>query len=90
MGLKTTNYSVRDYGIILPQAYARVSSIFVDIDGVVTATFEIQQSREDIGLKNSFNKIYFECEIDKDQPLYKQVYEKAKDELFSDWKDDII
>lgn len=90
MGLKTTNYNVKDYGITLPQAYARVSNIFVNIDGIVSATFEIQQSREDIGFKSSLDRIYFECEIDKEQPLYKQVYEKAKNELFFDWEDDII
>lgn len=31
-----------------------------------------------------------ELDIDKDLPIYKQVYEYAKTVLFTDWEDDIV
>lgn len=34
--------------------------------------------------------VLFSCDIDKDLPLHKQVYEKAKEKRFKDWEDDIV
>ena len=90
MGFKTTNYEANAYGITVPEAYARVTRINVDVAGKVDAMFEIQQSREDIGSKKAFELIPFRCEINKELPLHRQVYEKAKTEFFKDWKDDIV
>ena len=90
MGLKTTNYTIEEYGITVPQAYARISDVHIAIDGKCTATFEVQQTRNDIGEKRALDRVYFDCEIDKEQPIYKQVYENAKAEIFTDWEDDIV
>ena len=90
MGLKTNNYEVRDYGINLEEAYAQLASVNVNLNGKANCVFEVQQSREDIGAKQSLENIFFTCEIDKDLPIHKQVYEKAKEELFTGWEDDIV
>ena len=45
MGLKTTNYQVKDLGIVLPNAYALLRDIKVNNDWV-TALFVIQSDRE--------------------------------------------
>lgn len=45
MGLKTTNYTVKDLGITLPNAYALLKEIKVQNDWV-TAIFVIQSDRE--------------------------------------------
>ena len=92
MGLKTTNYEVKDFGITLPQAYARLSNISVDINGEAFGVFEIHQTREDSldTEKSAIQRETFNCTIDKDFPIHKQVYEKAKAQLFTDWEDDIV
>ena len=92
MGLKTTNYEVKNFGITLSQAYARLSNINVDINGDAFGVFEIHQTREDSldAAKSAIQREGFNCVIDKDLPLHKQVYEKAKEKLFIDWEDDIV
>lgn len=90
MGFKTTNYEAKAYGITVPEAYARITKIVVDVDGKANAGFEIQQSRESVGTKAALALVPFRCEIDKEQPLHKQVYEKAKEGYFKDWEDDIV
>ena len=32
MGLKTTNYEVKNFGITIPEAYARLTNISIDIN----------------------------------------------------------
>lgn len=90
MGLKTTSYEVKDLGITVPTAYAQVTSLFVDKAGNAYADFSIQQKRDDIGTKEAFVKESISCTIDKTQPIYMQVYNKAKEEIFNDWEDDIV
>ena len=48
MGLKTTNYKVEDYNLVLPTAYAKITNIEISPDGDAFTTFAIQQTREDI------------------------------------------
>lgn len=90
MGFKTKNYEAKAYGITVPEAYARITKINVDVDGKADAMFEIQQNRENVGTKQSLALVPFRCEIDKEKPLHKQIYEKAKEEYFKDWEDDIV
>ena len=52
--------------------------------------FEIQKDRESIGKNRHLEMRPFTCNIDKDLPIHEQVYVAAKEELFSDWEDDII
>ena len=91
MGLKTTNYEAKEFGITLPTAYARLTRIGVDIDGEAYGTFEIHQNRDDIdNNKSPFERQFLNCKINKDLPIYSQMYQKAKEDLFIDWEDDIV
>ena len=90
MGLKTTNYTVNRYGITLENAYARLTDISTNMSGQAYGTIEVFQNRDDAEMKEPFEKFYVECMIDKDLPLHRQLYEKAKEVYFSDWKDDIV
>ena len=90
MGFKTTNYESKALGISVPEAYARLTRASVNIHGVASATFEIQQTREEVGTKKALALVPFSCDIDKELPLHKQIYEKAKEKRFKDWEDDIV
>ena len=90
MGLKTTNYEVKDFGITIPQAYARLTNVNINVDGKAFGIFEIHQTRESLAEANPLEKVYVDYIIDKDLPIYSQIYIQAKKELFPDWEDDII
>ena len=90
MGFIKTNYDIEKLGITLPEAYAQINRVSVNIDGSVSAIFSIQQKREDINNKRDIDTVHYRCKIDKDLPLHKQVYEKAKADIFSEWEDDIV
>ena len=41
--------------------------------------------------KPAIDMKHFSCAINKEEPIYEQVYTKAKEEgLFNGWEDDII
>ena len=90
MGLKTTDYEIRGLGITIPTAYAQVTSLFIDKDSVAQATFSIQQNREDVKEKIALARETFTCLVDKNEPIYTQVYNKAKVAIFNGWEDDIV
>lgn len=90
MGFIKTNHVIENLGITLPNAYAQISHLSVDINGNASVIFTIQQSREDVSSKDGIDNIVYRCAINKDLPTHKQVYEQAKVDLFSDWNDDII
>ena len=89
MGLKTTNYQIKEKGITIDTAYAKIDSIFVK-GNRATANFDIQQSREQTESLEALEIVSVSCIIDKETPLHKQMYVKAKEEVFKDWEDDII
>ena len=90
MGLKVTNYNLDKYGIVIDNAYAQLTNVMVDVNGTASCTFDIHKTREDVATKQPLERKNFSCEIDKDLPLHKQVYEKAKEELFPEWENDIV
>lgn len=90
MGLKTTNYTVKDFGIIVPEAYARLTNISINVKGEAFGTFEIHQTREDLIENSPLERIHVNYVIDKDLPIHNQIYVKAKEELFPGWEDDIV
>jgi hypothetical protein len=90
MGLKTTNYKVKDFGITLPEAYARLTNVTINVDGEAFGTFEIHQTRESLAEASSLERIHINYIIDKDLPIHNQLYIKAKEEIFTDWEDDIV
>lgn len=90
MGLKTTNYKVKNFGITLPEAYARLTNISIDLDGNALGIFEIHQNREDIVKSHPLERIHINSVIDKELPVHTQLYIKAKEINFIDWEDDIV
>lgn len=90
MGLKTINYKIKNLGITIPTAYARIASVHTSLDGRTSVVFEIQQNREDIGTKDALERKLLRILIDKKLSSYEQAYNKAKEELFADWEDDIV
>lgn len=90
MGFKTTNYESKALGLTVPKAYAKVMSVNINEDGFAYASFYIQQEREDIGNKAPLGIEHFNCKIDKELPIYSQIYKAAKGQLFIDWEDDIV
>lgn len=90
MGLKTTNYLVEEFDINLPNAYARLANVSIDVMGEAVGIFKIYQNREDSLTKSPIDSKVFRCEIDKEQLIHKQVYDKAKEVLFVNWEDDIV
>lgn len=90
MGLKKSNYEIEDLGITVPSAYAQITSISVNTESYAYATFTIQKNRDAIQDMSPYDMVMYECKIDKSLPLYEQVYQKAKEDIFSDWEDDIV
>lgn len=90
MGLKTTDYEVRGLGITVPTAYAQITQLLINKDNLAQATFSVQQNREDIKERTAFAKETFTCLVDKNEPIYTQVYNKAKVAIFNGWEDDIV
>lgn len=90
MGLKTTNYTVNNLGLTIPEAYARLITVFVDLQGHATGLLEVNQHREDIGVKRSLESYNIHCEVDKNLPIHRQIYNYAKENYLPNWDDDII
>lgn len=89
MGLKTTNYGIKKFGITIPEAYARLTNISIDLQGEAFGTFEIHQNREDITKAQALDRVHINTIINKEEPIYSQLYIKAKETIFIDWEDDI-
>lgn len=90
MGLKTTNYEVKELGITLPEAYAQIVELSVSSKSVATARFSISKSRADIPVLMPVNVELVTAIIDKDKPIYEQMYLAAKETIFANWQDDIV
>lgn len=90
MGLKTTNYEIKNLGITLDNAYARIYNVSIDSNGVARAIIAIQRTRE-----ASFNKTALENKalmqkVNKSEPIYTQLYNLAKEKYLKGWEDDIV
>lgn len=90
MGLKKFNYTVQTLNVVVPNAYAKLTDIFVDTNGNANGTMVIQRDRDSISSLQPFDIVEISCKVDKDLPIYKQLYDKAKETSFSDWEDDIV
>ena len=88
--IKKGEYTVKDLGIAVPNAYAKIGHVSINEAGFAHATFNIQQNREDAIQKNPLERISITATIDKTQPIYAQLYVIAKESEFADWEDDII
>lgn len=89
MGLKTTNYELSELGITIPDAYAQIEHLSVNIDGRCHANFKIQTTRDAMN-KESLDRVSVRFESDKSLPIYEQAYNYAKKNVFKNWEDDIV
>lgn len=90
MGLKTNDYNVIDINLTLPTAYAQITNLSVDLKGMASAIFSIQQNRDMISENEAIETKHIRCLINKEQPIHGQIYTEAKKSIFKDWEDDII
>lgn len=88
--IRKKEYTIENLGITIPEAYAKIERLLIDNDGNAHATFNIHQSRENTNNKIPLERKTFSVIIDKTLPIYSQVYISAKNEIFSDWEDDIV
>lgn len=88
--LKKDDYSCGRFGITIPTAYARIAQVNVDKDGTAYANFEICPNRECTFTCQPLGYEMVSCKIDKSQPIYEQLYNYAKETIFTDWEDDIV
>ncbi len=91
MGLiKNDGYTSEKLGITIPQAYARLISVSLDCNGNANAMFNIHQNREDTVEKSPVDQVYINTKVDKNLPIYEQIYIVAKEKIFGGWEDDIV
>lgn len=89
MGLiKRNGYNVK--GIELEEAYAKINRLYIEYGSMAKVYFGISNTRENIDEGNSLKEIQFSCYIDKNAPIYEQIYVSAKAGIFQDWEDDIV
>lgn len=89
MGLiKKDGYNVK--GVELETAYAKINRLYIEKGNLARTYFGISNSRENINEGNSLIELEFPCYVDKNQPIYEQVYVLAKENLFQGWEDDIV
>lgn len=88
MGLKTTNYTVERFGVVMSNAYARIANVSVDKNGNATCLFDITKTRNDTN--EAIETHHFRCVVDKDAKIHEQIYNLAKKDLFKNWDDDIV
>lgn len=89
MGLKKTDYVIPMYNLTIPQAYARIYNLEIDIQGNARAYIAVCAAREDIGYKIPFETKEIRFTTDKLSNPYTVAYETAKEAYFSGWVDDI-
>ena len=89
MGLiKNDGYNLK--GVNITPAYAKITKLFVD-DTIARAYFGISNSRKNLEANTPIDEIYYECEINRsNDEVFKDVYTKAKQDIFTGWQDDIV
>ena len=82
MGLKTTNYEVKNLGIVLPEAHAIIKDLMVKGQNGY-AIFAIQSSRENAekvvaGDLSALEEVRVDFDVNRDANDRATAYEKAK------------
>lgn len=81
MGLKTTNYVSKSTGLVLPEAYAKISYLGVDGERG-RAIFAINVSREALDLYNPIDKVEVRFTWDRKSNPAEMAYDAAKKQVF--------
>lgn len=79
MGLKTTNYEVKELGITLPNAYAIIHNLTVRGNYGV-AEFYIQATRDNAFKLNPLERKTLTFEINRNESPYKTAYRVATEQ----------
>lgn len=90
MGLMTNNYTLTQSNLTIPFAYARITSLSIQDSNWANATLSIQQSREDTKMYRPLATYDFSAPIDKNLPIYTQLYNILKTSYCKGWQDDIV
>ena len=97
MGLKTTNYKLSDFGIVLPEAYSLLMKLEYVANDVFNATFNVHVSRELVKREKPLERKTFSFKWDRKSDIVKTAYNKSKEKfeddtnnIFTGWEDDII
>lgn len=77
MGLKTTDYLVKKFGITIPNAYAVVNKLSVDGDNAI-AEFHVQTNRQRAFDEEPIETVTVSFKINRSGNLFAQAYEVAK------------
>lgn len=87
MGLKTTNYTVKELGITLPNAYALIKDLRVQ-NNIVTANFVIQATRETAATLKPIETVSITFKFNRNEnPIvtaYNLVKSKIKDYVYDE------
>lgn len=103
MGLKTTNYTIEENGLLLPEAYAYIRNLNVYGDRG-TAEFVVQANRDKAVSLAPLKTVYVEFEVNRNESPFVTAYNLAKSEVierrgthtvtrrmpFYGWTDDIV
>lgn len=89
MGLiKNDGYTIK--GVKITPAYAKITRVYMENGNNANAYFGLSNNRENLNNGDILEEIPFNCEIDKAQDkIFNEIYTKAKEEIFTDWQDDI-
>lgn len=106
MGLKRENYEVKEFGVVLPTAYAVIKNLYVSGNNI-SANIAVQTSRDNAFSLSPYKTVSVEIEnADRNRNPYEVVYEYVKGEevyfdqraqreiriprAFNGWEDDIV
>lgn len=77
MGLKTTNYEIKEFGIIIPQAYAIIKNLYIK-GGYARADFIVQADRTATSKKDPLQTVRVEFTLDRNESPFITAYKYAK------------
>lgn len=80
MGLKTTNYTIEEIGLTLPEAYAVIRTLNI-YGGKGSAEFVIQASREKAMKLDAIRTIFIEFDVNRNESPFVTAYNLAKSVL---------
>lgn len=89
MGLIKDNYLIENKNITISPAYCMVGEINIR-NNMAIAEMLIHKTREDLQNYEPLERVNISCEIDRNLPIYEQLYTRAKELKFSDWQDNIV
>ena len=78
MGLKTTYYEVKDLGITLPEAYAKIREMRLSKSNIVDVTFVVQTTRDNTELLAPIETRSIHFTWDRKSDLAVTAYKEAK------------